>query len=130
MLTEWEWEQAATGGREGYRYPWGEFWDNNRANTALAVVGRTTAVGMYPAGASPTGALDMAGNVWEWCLNEYRNPRRISLKDEVARSLRGGSFSRDQYDAQVNARNFDDPAFAYGSFGFRVCVAPKIEFQT
>ena len=76
-------------------------------------------------GNSPIGATDMSGNVWEWSLNEYRALVTNRFDLEAARSLRGGSFSRSKDDARVNARNYDDPAFTYGSFGFRVCAAPK-----
>ena len=75
---EWEWQQAATGGDDGNVFPWGADWDAKaepwRANTFESRLGSTTAVGMYPAGASPTGALDMAGTVWEWCLNKFDAP--------------------------------------------------------
>jgi len=70
---EWEWQRAATGGLSANGFPWGTDWDPkaepSRANTFENRLGATTAVGMYPAGASPVGALDMAGTVWEWCLN-------------------------------------------------------------
>lgn len=125
LPSEWEYERVVTGSNEDYLYPWGKDWLPDRANTSEAVIGRTTAVGMYPLGVSSTGAMDLAGNVWEWCLNEYRRPSHIDLSGEEARALRGGSFSRNQEDALVTARNFDDPAFVYPSFGFRICAAPQ-----
>ncbi|HEY7833445.1 MAG TPA: SUMF1/EgtB/PvdO family nonheme iron enzyme [Ktedonobacterales bacterium] len=64
--TEEEWEKAARG-VDGRSYPWGNAWDRARANTQDGGPGDTTPVGAYPGGASPCGALDMAGNVNEWC---------------------------------------------------------------
>ena len=70
LPTEAEWEKAARGGRFFSRYTWGFSPDPNKANYGEKI-GDTTPVGTYDA--NGYGLYDMAGNVWEWCLDEY-NP--------------------------------------------------------
>jgi len=72
LPTEVEWEKAACG-TDGRIYPWGNEFDPQKVNTVEGGIGDTTAVGSYPAGSSPYGALDMAGNVDEWVADWYGN---------------------------------------------------------
>jgi len=82
LPTEWEWQQAATNGNNYNVYPWGKSWDSTLCNSYTSALNRTSAVGIFPNGTWPGGPLDMAGNVWEWCLNKHE-----SLKDRDATKI-------------------------------------------
>ena len=125
LPNEWEWQQGATGGDEAKEFPWGRDWDSERANTSESGLGRTTAVGLYPRGASPLGILDMSGNVWEWCLNVYLNPKKVDLSTDMDRVVRGGSWGNFQDYARTANRNCYDPYDRYNHLGFRLrCASP------
>ncbi len=110
-----EWTRAAQGD-DGRTYPWGDTPpDATRANCWPHGLGGTTPVGNYPAGASPYGLLDMAGNVWEWV-----DPDGGGDRPYIAR---GGAFGRNAGYVWCGARRGNDIDDFDFSVGFRV-VSP------
>lgn len=123
-----EWQQAATGGRPGKAYPWGSRWREGCANTRESRLNRTTTVGMYPAGASVHGVFDLAGNVWQWCFNEYDHPRQAQLSSSTRRMVRGGSWIHEPGNARCGFRFGSDPSLRNSYLGLRlVCVSPILK---
>ncbi len=133
---EWEWQRAALGDSGGV-YPWGgRDWDPeqepHRANTFESRLGQATAVGMYPAGASPQGALDMAGTVWEWCLNKFDTPEVGESGDDDfdLRVLRGGSWYNDRVGARSAIRYRFNPNYRAQLSVSVWCVRPHLRTLT
>jgi formylglycine-generating enzyme required for sulfatase activity len=126
LPTDWEWQWAAQGGAEAREYPWGD-WQEGHANTFEAGVGTTTAVGSYPLGAAASGALDMSGNVWEWCLGKWEVPYDTAVDStNEYRVLRGGPFDFNREYAASSVRYYNVPHFAWFNRGFRVGLFPPL----
>ena len=136
MPTEAKWEKAARG-IHGYIWPWGNEFDSEKANTIENIITFETTSSVHRfsnRSESPFGCVDMAGNVFEWCLdwfNENEYKERVGIvKDPhgptkgTMRVIRGGAFSYGRWQARCAYRFRTFPNYPYNDVGFRVCVSP------
>jgi formylglycine-generating enzyme required for sulfatase activity len=147
LPTEAEWEYAARG-LQGNIYPWGDEFECSRSNLDdetevddFVVLGgegcdgyeRTAPVGSFEDGASWCGALDMAGNVWEWVVDWYdadyyadspaRNPQGPDSGD--SRVLRGSSWANRSIEVRSALRHWYPPHIRLDFMGLRCVVVPS-----
>jgi formylglycine-generating enzyme required for sulfatase activity len=168
LPSEPEWEKAARGGvqivrralqrsannlsfpekvamipneMEHRRYPWGDNVDTEHMNYVESQIGSSSALGCYPAGASPYGVEELSGNVWEWTRSLWRTKadkpdfgypydagdgrENLAAGDDTLRVLRGGSYNDDAAGVRCALRFGFNPFNRYVVIGFRVALSPS-----
>jgi formylglycine-generating enzyme required for sulfatase activity len=123
LPTEEEWEFAARNGSRNSLFPWGNSWEQGRAN--INQKRNPVDVGSFPQGATQSGVQDMVGNVWEWTSSKARfyDDSNVESAAVNARVRRGGSFFEKIKDDFRNATDrswYGDENFKFPTIGFRL----------
>ncbi|HUN06076.1 MAG TPA: SUMF1/EgtB/PvdO family nonheme iron enzyme [Aggregatilineales bacterium] len=126
LPTEDQWQYAAQG-EDGRQYPWGNDWDCKKCNNSVSPCNnsQTSPVRQYEGvGDSPFKVVDMAGNVWEWCLTDNKNRTNDIYSAANSRVLRGGSWNNlvTAY-FRCDNRNRYTPHLRNYSRGFRLALS-------
>ncbi len=117
------------------RYPWGGGEADEEKMNYHWNIGKVSAVGAYPGGASPYGCEELIGNVWEWTRSLYGSypyPEDTAGRQQREgagrgpRALRGGAFFNDRTSVRCAYRDDYDPSPRYDYIGFRVVLSPLL----
>ncbi|HPD30476.1 MAG TPA: SUMF1/EgtB/PvdO family nonheme iron enzyme [Phycisphaerae bacterium] len=134
LPTEAEWEKAAgwdEAAQHARKWPWSDTWSCYCSSwwcNAPYYGGPTTyPVGSFPAGVSPYGLFDMAGNVWEWTMGGYRSYAGgpLVFEDDSREVQRGGSWTNSDYNVRCATRSPLPRYITDANLGFRVCYGPE-----
>jgi formylglycine-generating enzyme required for sulfatase activity len=133
---EAEWEKAAswdTHQQVRRRYPWGDEWSSERANTGDGRGAWLTApVGCYPNGISPYGLHDCIGNVWEWTASTYSNypGAALAFQESGSYTLRGSSCASTPTHARCTYRSRLPTTYWRYHLGFRIVIGRPLDLLT
>ena len=128
---EWQWAggwSSSGGAQTEAKYPWGNTFDPQRANTWSSGIGDTVPVGEYYDGTTPNGVYQLIGNVWEWVSGSFEAASTDSHEqvffDSPPAEIRGGAF--DTYletQASCLFRSCQQRLYRCSNIGFRCCVS-------
>ncbi len=126
LPTELEWERAARGSVKRF-FAYGNDFDATKANVRETGIGQTSAVGLFPQGATPEGICDLSGNVLEWTLTDFEDINNNHIEENRRRVLRGGAWYYLVQGSRAASRYVRPPSVRDNDLGFRVlCVPPSL----